>query len=156
GELGLDGRVHAVRGALPVSDAARRAGLFGLLVPAANAAEAALAGGISVVGVETLADAVAHLRGERPRAPTTVDAAALLAAAPASAGDLADVRGQAHAKRALEGAAAGGHNMLLPGPPGSGKTMLARRLPSILPPPPLDQAIQVPASHHPAGPLAVP
>src|SRR5262249_14589434 len=79
GELGLDGRVHAVRGALPVSDAARRAGLSGLLVPAADAPEAALAGGISVVGVETLADAGAPLRREQPPMPTAADATPLLA-----------------------------------------------------------------------------
>src|SRR5262245_44196488 len=89
GELGLDGRVHGVRGALPVAAAATRAGLRGLLVPAANAAEAALAGG-PVTSIDTLADAVAHLRGEASRAPTTVDAAALLAAASLAAGDLAD------------------------------------------------------------------
>src|SRR5262245_52919072 len=93
GELGLDGRVHGVRGVLPIAAAARRAGVTGLLVAAANAAEAALAGGPAVIGVETLADAVAHLRGEAPRAPTTVDAAALLAGSVAAGGDLAEVRG---------------------------------------------------------------
>ena len=151
GELGLDGRVHGVRGALPIAAAASRAALGALMVPAVNAPEAALAGGPPVFGVETLAEAVAHLRGEAVRAPTTVDAAALLAAAPLAAGDLAEVRGQPSAKRALEVAAAGGHNLLLIGPPGSGKTMLARRLPSILPALALEEAIEVTAIHSVAG-----
>jgi magnesium chelatase family protein len=147
GEVGLDGRVHGVRGALPIAAAARRAGLSALLVPEANAPEAALAAGPPVFGVATVADAVAHLRGEALRMPTAVDAAALLASAPPAGGDLADVRGQPSAKRALEVAAAGAHNLLLIGPPGSGKTMLARRLPSILPPLALDEATEVTAIH---------
>lgn len=151
GELGLDGRVHPVRGALSVAGAARRAGLATLLVPEANAREAALAAGPPVVGVASLRQAVAHLRGESPIAPTRVDAAALLEAPVTEAPDLADVRGQEHARRALEVAAAGQHNLLLLGPPGSGKTMLARRLPSILPPLSLPQAIEVTAIHSVAG-----
>jgi len=149
GELSLDGSLRPVRGILPQLDGARARGMAAAVVPAGNAAEAGLATGITVFRAESLAMLVAHLLGER----------ALLAVArtefkpefPSSRSDLADVRGQTTARRALEIAAAGGHNLLMMGPPGSGKTMLARLLPSLLPPLSFDEAIACTAIHSVAG-----
>jgi magnesium chelatase family protein len=141
GELGLDGRVRRVPGALALALAARRAGCERLMLPLADAAQAALVDGLQVEPVATLDEALAVLGGAAPR-----DAPAAREHAP-ELPDLADVRGQPSARRALELAAAGRHNLLLCGPPGTGKTMLAQRLPSILPP--LDErtALQVTALH---------
>ncbi|HET7875234.1 MAG TPA: YifB family Mg chelatase-like AAA ATPase [Methylomirabilota bacterium] len=142
GELSLDGSLRPVRGVLPVALHCRRAGLGPLLVPAANAAEAAAVGGLEVIPLATLHDAVEYLNGERdiPAAPATVPPGQSPAA---DSADMADVRGHAHAKRALEIGAAGGHNVLMVGPPGAGKTMLARRLATILPPLGLEEAIEI-------------
>lgn len=147
GELGLDGSIRPIRGALPLARAARDAGARALVLPSANVAEAALLRGVQLVACETLAELVQHLRaGTLPSAP-------VVAAAPAAASDacLSDVVGQPVAKRALEIAAAGGHNLLLIGPPGAGKTMLARRLPSILPPLDDDALLEVVAVHSVGG-----
>jgi magnesium chelatase family protein len=150
GELALDGRLAPIRGALPLAAAAHRAGIPGLILPIGNANEAALVDGVSVLGATTLTDAVAHLTG-RPLSPTVVDRAALLEAAVAYDVDLADIHGQDMARRALEIAAAGGHNLLLIGPPGTGKTMLARRLPTVLPSLGLSQALETTTIHSVTG-----
>ena len=146
GELGLDGRLRRVGGVLAVAEGARRMGLERVLCPTESAAEAALAG-VEPIGFRHLADTVAYLRGELEPDPVvpprTHD--------PPPEPDLADVRGQERARRALEIAAAGSHNLLLAGPPGTGKTMLGRRLPGLLPPLDLEAALEVTRIHSVAG-----
>lgn len=134
GELSLDGGVRRINGALSQAEGARRAGHKGILLPAANAREAALIDGVQVIAVESLCQAVQFLTAEKAIAPTLNDSAKFMIDGANGLPDLADVRGQHHARRALEVCAAGGHNLLMIGPPGAGKTMLARRLPSVLPP----------------------
>ncbi|HET9506530.1 MAG TPA: YifB family Mg chelatase-like AAA ATPase [Gaiellaceae bacterium] len=146
GELALDGRIRAVRGAFAVAEGARRAGFDRILCAPESAAEAALAG-VDPVAVRHLAEAVAYLRGELRPPPFDPPEEADGPPVP----DLADVRGQERARRALELAAAGGHNLLLAGPPGTGKTMLGRRLPGILPPLASLEALEVTRIHSVAG-----
>jgi magnesium chelatase family protein len=151
GELGLDGSLRPVAGVLPIAARCREAGIDALVVPEENAREAAVVEGLHVFGAAHLRAVVDHLDGVRSIASTCVDADALLARSSEQGPDLRDVRGQAAAKRALEIAAAGSHNLLLVGPPGAGKTMIARRLPGILPPLTLEEALEATRVHSVAG-----
>jgi magnesium chelatase family protein len=152
GELALDGSLRTVPGALAMAEHAAARGWRRLVVPAGNAAEAAIVDGIEILGAESLRQACDLIEGRTAASVPRVDPRDLLASgAGADAPDLAEVRGQAPARRALEIAAAGAHSLLMVGPPGSGKTMLARRLPGILPPPTLEEAIAITRIHSVAG-----
>jgi magnesium chelatase family protein len=151
GEVSLDGSLRPVAGVLPIAAAASSLGIAGLVVPADNAKEAAVVKDISVYGLNHIKQVADFLDRPEKYTPVEIDSQAALARSPSNYPDLKDVKGQIHARRALEIAAAGGHNLIFVGPPGSGKTMLARRLPGILPTLSFAEALEVSQIHSVAG-----